>query len=166
MFASKGTLAFWMWVAGGRTVAKLAAMTSDGVVYGVDYSEGSVAASLTQNENSVKAGRVFIKKAAVSNLPFPDDTFDLVTEVETHYYWPDLANDMKEIQRVLKPGGKLVIIAEMYKGGKYDHLKWPAMWLLRSAHLSAKQAEAESQFVSVRRRVADALAGITQYRPD
>ena len=30
----------------------------------------------------------------------------------------------------------MAVIAEMYKGGKYDRLKWPVMWLLRSAHLS------------------------------
>jgi SAM-dependent methyltransferase len=34
--------------------------------------------------------------------------------------WPDLVNDMQEILRVLKPGGKLAIIGSVYKGGKYD----------------------------------------------
>jgi hypothetical protein len=28
--------------------------------------------------------------------------------------------DVQEIQRVLKPGGTFVLIAEAYKGGKYD----------------------------------------------
>jgi hypothetical protein len=51
-------------------------------------------------------------------------------------YWPDLEGDMREILRVLRPARKWVVIAEMYKGGKYDWLKWPAMWLLRSSHLS------------------------------
>jgi SAM-dependent methyltransferase len=46
--------------------------------------------------------------------------FDLVTAVETHYFWPDLTADMHEIQRVLKPGGTFLLIAEAYKGGKYD----------------------------------------------
>jgi SAM-dependent methyltransferase len=46
--------------------------------------------------------------------------FDLVTAVETHYYWPDLNADMREVRRVLKPGAALIIIAEAYKGGKYD----------------------------------------------
>lgn len=41
---------------------------------------------------------------------------DLVTAVETHYYWPDLPADLREILRVLKPGGVIVIIAEAYKG--------------------------------------------------
>lgn len=121
---------------GGRTIEKLAASAPGGTVWGVDYADGSVTASREHNEQLIKAGRADIQKAPVSHLPFPDNKFDLVTAVETQYYWPDLPGDMREILRVLKPGGKLVIIAETYKGGKYDTLKWPVMWLLRSSHLS------------------------------
>ncbi|HET7871897.1 MAG TPA: hypothetical protein VFL42_05255, partial [Terriglobales bacterium] len=39
-----------------------------------------------------------------------------VTAVETHFWWPDLPADMREILRVLKPTGKLIIVAEVYKG--------------------------------------------------
>lgn len=124
---------------GGKTLNKLAASAIDGMVYGVDYSEGSVAASSSHNLALIVAGRVVIEKASVSQLPFPASKFDLVTAIETQYYWPNLVEDMREILRVLKPGGKLVVIAEMYKGGKYDKLKWPVMWLLRSSHLSVKE---------------------------
>lgn len=121
---------------GGRTIQKLAAVTTGGMVFGVDYAEGSVATSRAYNAQLIKAGRVVVEKASVSHLPFPDNTFDLVTAIETQYYWPDLEGDMREILRVLKPEGRLVIIAEMYKGGRYDLVKWPVMWLLRSSHLS------------------------------
>lgn len=121
---------------GGRTVEKLAAIATGGTVYGIDYAEGSAAASRAHNRQLIKSGRVVIEKASVSQLPFPDNKFDLVTAIETQYYWPNLPQDMREILRVLKPGGKLVVIAETYKGGKYDNLKWPVMWLLRSSHLS------------------------------
>jgi ubiquinone/menaquinone biosynthesis C-methylase UbiE len=107
---------------GGRTVARLAAAATEGKVYGIDYSEESVAASQRTNRQAIEEGRVEILHASVSRLPFPDQMFDLVTAVETHYYWPDLNADLKEILRVLKPGGALVLIAEAYKGGKYDRL--------------------------------------------
>jgi ubiquinone/menaquinone biosynthesis C-methylase UbiE len=123
---------------GGRTIEKLAAMAPHGSVYGIDYADGSIAVSCEHNTSFISAGRVVIQKASVSQLPFVDNTFDLATAIETQYYWPDLEGDMREILRVLKPGGKLVIIAEMYKGGRYDWLKWPVMWLLRSAHLGVK----------------------------
>jgi len=121
---------------GGRTIEKLAHLAQGGVVYGVDYADGSVAESREHNAELIHAGRVVIQKASVSQLPFPPNTFDLVTAIETQYYWPDLAGDMREVLRVLKPAGKLVVIAETYKDGKYDWLKWPVMWLLRSSHLS------------------------------
>lgn len=124
---------------GGRTIQKLAALAPDGTVYGVDYAKGSVAASRAKNAEFIKAGRVQIYPASVSRLPFPDHQFDLVTAVETQYYWPDLPNDMREIRRVLKPGGTLLIIAETYKGGRYDWLKGPVMKALRSTFLSIKE---------------------------
>ena len=101
---------------GGKTVSKLAAMATEGKVYGVDFSEESVAVSKKTNARSIEMGRVEIQHASVSQLPFSDGTFDLVTAVETHFWWPDLPGDTREIFRVLKAGGKLVLIAEIYKG--------------------------------------------------
>ncbi len=104
---------------GGRTISKLAAMASGGKIHGIDYSEASVAAARKTNRRFIDAGRVEIQQASVSKLPFADNTFDLVTAIETHLFWPDLPNDFGEIFRVLQPGGKLLIVAEIYKGGKH-----------------------------------------------
>lgn len=122
---------------GGRTIQKLASVTGAGLVCGVDYASGSVAVSQRKNAELIKRGLVEVHEASVSQLPFADASFDLATAVETQYYWPDLVNDMKEVRRVLKPGGRLVIIAETYKGGRLDPLKAPVMKLLKSSHLSA-----------------------------
>ena len=121
---------------GGRTIQKLAAMASEGNVYGVDYARGSVAASRKKNAELIKSGRVDIRQAAVSQLPFSTDSFDLVTAVETQYYWPELANDMREVLRVLKPGGTLIVIAESYRNGAYSAIQRPVMKLLKSTNLS------------------------------
>jgi ubiquinone/menaquinone biosynthesis C-methylase UbiE len=67
----------------------LAATATDGNVYGVDYSEESVAASQRTNAHGIETGRVEIRLGSVSQLPFSDDMFDLVTAVETHFWWPD-----------------------------------------------------------------------------
>jgi SAM-dependent methyltransferase len=124
---------------GGRAIQKMAAIATEGMLYGVDYARGSVAASRGKNAQLIKAGRVEIRRASVSKLPFPDDKFALVTAVETQYYWPDPIDDMREILRVLKPGGTLIIIAESYKGGRYDKLQRPAMKLLKSTYLSVDE---------------------------
>ena len=101
---------------GGKTLSKLAESATQGKVYGVDYSEESVAASKRTNARWVDMGRVEVRHGSVSQLPFGDRMFDLVTAVETHFWWPNLPADMREIFRVLKAGGKLIVIAEVYKG--------------------------------------------------
>jgi ubiquinone/menaquinone biosynthesis C-methylase UbiE len=103
---------------GGKTVSKLAALASQGKVYGIDYSRESVVVARKTNKKWIGAGRVEIIEASVSQLPFPENTFDLVTAVETHFWWPDLPSAMHEIFRVLKPGGTLAIVAEVYKGAQ------------------------------------------------
>ena len=120
---------------GGRTIEKLAALAGKGMIYGIDYANGSVAASRAKNARLIQAGRVEITKASVSQLPLPDNKFDLVTAVETQYYWPDLTKDMREILRVLKPGGTLIVIAESYKKGAHNNLQRPVMKFLRSSNL-------------------------------
>jgi SAM-dependent methyltransferase len=119
---------------GGRTIEKLAKMAT--LVYGIDYASGSVAASRAHNKWVIAEGRVFIERASVSRLPFTNDFFELVTAVETQYYWPDVVNDMREIMRVLKPGGRLIVVAESYRGGRHDWLLGPVMRLIGSHRLS------------------------------
>lgn len=101
---------------GGRTVSKLAAIATQGKVYGVDYSEESVAATKRTNARWIDLGRVEVLLGSVSQLPFPNNMFDLVTAVETHFWWPNLPADTREVFRVLNPGGTLILIAEIYKG--------------------------------------------------
>ncbi len=101
---------------GGRTVSKLAGIATRGKVYGMDFSEESVAATKRTNAQWIDLGRVEIRHGSVSQLPFANGIFDLVTAVETHFWWADLPGDMREVLRVLKPGGTLIVIAEAYKG--------------------------------------------------
>ena len=111
---------------GGGTVNKLAQIATKGRIYGIDYSEESIRISRKTNKDLITKGCVQIQQGSVSVLPFNENMFDLVTAVETHYFWPDLTTDLKEVMRVLKPGGMLLILGGEYKGGKYDkrNEKW------------------------------------------
>lgn len=124
---------------GGRTIHKMGARATEGRVVGVDYSVGSVEASRATNAALIREGRCEIRQASVSRLPFEDASFDLVTAVETHYYWPDLPGDAGEILRVLKPGGALLVVAESYRGARYDFAQGMVMTALGAARLSADE---------------------------
>jgi ubiquinone/menaquinone biosynthesis C-methylase UbiE len=109
---------------GGQTVNKLADRASQGKITGIDFSAESVTIATKINQNWIDQGRVEIRQGEVSRLPFPDGVFDLVTAVETHFWWPDLPGDTREVLRVTKPGGKFVIIAEVYKGSEAPTAKY------------------------------------------
>jgi ubiquinone/menaquinone biosynthesis C-methylase UbiE len=97
-------------------------MASDGLVYAIDHASGSVAASSARNAELIKQGRVRIQRASVSELPFPDNQFDLVTAMRRNTTGPTCQTTCARFC-VLKPGGQLVVIAEYYKGGKYQPCK-------------------------------------------
>ena len=117
-------------------VRRLVTLVPEGNVVGLDYSAASVAVSRETNAKEIAAGRVRIEQGSVAALPFPDRTFDIVTAVETHYYWPDLPANVGEILRVLKPGGTFALIAETYRGGPFRLVYGIVMPLLGAAFLS------------------------------
>ena len=108
---------------GGQTVSKLCNKVGNGKVCGIDYSELCVKKSRKLNSKNILCEKAIIKQAPVSALPFEDNCFDVVTAVETFYFWPDKQNDLKEVLRVLKTGGKLLMIFEMLKSDA-DPFKW------------------------------------------
>ena len=96
---------------GGVNVKRFLKMTEN-KVYGIDYSELAVERSIKLNKSAVDEGKCEIIKGSVSNLPFNDNSFDIVTGFETVYFWPDFVNDLKEVLRVLKDDGVIFIANE------------------------------------------------------
>ena len=104
---------------GGGTVKILAQTARRGKIYGVDHSEDVLLTAHQVNRALIEQGRVELKHGSVSDLPFADDMFDLVTAFETTIFWPNLVNDLREVRRVLKPGGTLLIANEAYADARF-----------------------------------------------
>ena len=100
---------------GGFTIRRLLKRSQDAKVYGIDISEESVAKAKKVNAD-VLDKQVFVTLGSAEKLPYEDGKFDLVTAVETVYFWPNLPNCLKEVRRVLKPGGKFAIMVEVIDG--------------------------------------------------
>jgi SAM-dependent methyltransferase len=109
---------------GGRTIGRLLAASAAARVYGLDYSEESVWLARHANARAVDAGRALIRQGSVSHLPYAAGRFQLVTAVETHFFWPNLAGDVCEVLRVMAPGGRFALIAETYAGSHAALGRW------------------------------------------
>lgn len=96
----------------GANIKKLLTKCPRGMVKGIDYSEISVEKSRKVNAKAISAGCCEVIQASVAELPFEDNTFDLVTAFETIYFWPGLIDCFREVYRVIKPGGTFFICNE------------------------------------------------------
>lgn len=95
----------------------------EGIVKGIDYSPVSVEKSKKVNEAAIAVGRCTVLQGSVANMIFAGDWFDAVTAFETVYFWPDLPQCFREVYRVLKPGGTLLICNES-NGDTDKDKKW------------------------------------------
>ena len=71
---------------GGATLKRLLKRSKAAQVYCIDISEESVAKAKKVNAK-VLDKQVFVTEGSAEKLPYEDNKFDLVTAVETVYFW-------------------------------------------------------------------------------
>jgi len=99
---------------GGMLISLLNDRFGNAEIYGIDISEESVEMAKIVNSEIVGNGRCHITLDSVSDIPFKDGSFDLVTAFETYFFWPDLDNDLEEAAFKVRKGGYIVIVSETY----------------------------------------------------
>ncbi len=75
-------------------------------VFGIDYSEKMVELAENFNEFEIATGKLKLKLASSSNIPFTYNKFDKIFCNNVIYLWENPSYHLQEIYRVLKPGGK------------------------------------------------------------
>jgi len=92
-------------------------------IAGLDYSEEMVNLASSINKNLIKSGKAEFKQGNVSSIPWENDEFSVVVGIETFFFLPRPVASLKEIYRVLAPGGRLVIEMSYNKDDGLDHTK-------------------------------------------
>lgn len=75
-------------------------------ITGIDLSHEMVFQAFKNNTALFESGSMKVKVGSSENLPFEDNSFDKVFCVNVIYFWETPELHLREIYRVLKPGGK------------------------------------------------------------
>ncbi|MEO1059264.1 MAG: class I SAM-dependent methyltransferase [Actinomycetota bacterium] len=95
----------------GRTLATLLAAGHD--VIGVDPSTTMVSQASRRNRQAIAAGRAQVVHSNGRTIPLPDGSVDAALTTHTVYFMPDLATTVTEVLRVLRPGGRFIIVCHV-----------------------------------------------------
>ncbi|WP_157995696.1 class I SAM-dependent methyltransferase [Thermomonospora amylolytica] len=93
----------------GALVRLLAERTRAARILGVDPSGEMRAAAAKLNRAAVAAGRVDLRTGTAADTGLPDQSADVVVSVNNVAIWPDLNAGLRELHRVLRPGGTLLV---------------------------------------------------------
>ena len=84
---------------------------------GIDLTEAAIELARSRFEISGLSGE--FRVADAENLDFADDSFDRVYSHGVLHHTPDTARAIREIHRVLKPGGRAIVM--LYHRGSYNY---------------------------------------------
>ena len=107
--------------AGGRLTRHLARKVPAGKVTGLDHSPEMIQLAIKVNHDLVEQRKMKFVHGSVAEMPFDDNSFNLVTAAETVQFWPSLPGDFAEVRRVLVDGGLFLI---MNRYPPEDNEKW------------------------------------------
>ena len=103
----------------GGLSRKLARIVTEGEVVGIDISEGYIG-KLNRSKERDKSGEyknLVFSLGSAEDIPYPNSYFDHAVCSESFGFWSEPEKGLKEIRRVLQPGGKLYVI-NSYKGAQ------------------------------------------------
>ncbi|HEV8588379.1 MAG TPA: class I SAM-dependent methyltransferase [Pyrinomonadaceae bacterium] len=110
---------------------------------GVDLTEAAI--ELARNNLKTRDLRGEFRVADAENLDFPDESFDLVYSHGVLHHTPDIVAAVGEVHRVLKPGGRAIVM--LYHRGSYNYRI--GIRILRRAGASLLKSESGIRLVHV-----------------
>jgi ubiquinone/menaquinone biosynthesis C-methylase UbiE len=90
----------------GKLFEKLFSKANNLKISGLDFSSNMVKVAKANNPSTIASGNLDLRFGSSDKIPFADNSFDKVFCINVIYFWEQPADHLKEIYRVLKPGGK------------------------------------------------------------
>jgi arsenite methyltransferase len=121
----------------GLLAAEMAAQVGPaGRVVGLDLSDSMLALSRQRRSDLATNRCLRFLKADAARLPFADGTFDVAVSTQVYEYVPDVPAGLAEVYRVLRPGGRVLILDT-----DWDSIVWAAGDQARMQRLLAAWAD-------------------------
>ncbi len=103
----------------GKEVLEVGCGRGGGASYMARYLRPRRVAAVDLNATAIRFDQGFYKDqenlefltADAQDLPFPVGSFDAVVNVESSHHYPDMRRFLREVKRVLRPGGHLLMAA-------------------------------------------------------
>lgn len=121
----------------GWAARRMAGMVPNGRVWGIDISDEMIKRARDCPQNSPQ---VNFQVGSADALPFSESQFDKVFSCESFYYCPDLERALREVQRVLAPGGTFYCLVNLFKENPYTHI-WVELLGVKAHLLGAREYE-------------------------
>ena len=96
----------------GVASAALATRAIRGLVVGVDHSQAMIGQARRRNRAAIRAGRVRLIHMPVESLSISDRPFNAALAVNTVGMWPDPTARLRELGRLLRPGGRIALVSQ------------------------------------------------------
>jgi ubiquinone/menaquinone biosynthesis C-methylase UbiE len=113
----------------------LARRVTEGGVAGMDVSDEMIHRA---EASSAGVPNVSFMMGSVEAIPQPDSRFSRVISVESAYYWPQPEAGLRDIHRVLRPGGSFWMLINYYRDNPYCH-QWAQHYAIPTHLLSADE---------------------------
>lgn len=105
---------------GGKFINYLYRNSHSSTLYGLDHSEEMIKLARKVNRKGVETGRVKFITSSADDIPLEENVANVVTAFETVQFWTETEKSFNEVRRVLKDGGKFIIINRYpEKGSKW-----------------------------------------------
>lgn len=103
---------------GADAARVLDALGPAGAYLGVDASEVMVRQANRRNRAAIAdGGALFLHRDISDGLPLEAGSIDFALSINCAQFWPDLASGLREMERVVKSGGRVVVAVQPMRRG-------------------------------------------------
>jgi ubiquinone/menaquinone biosynthesis C-methylase UbiE len=93
----------------GLGIERAASLATRGRVAGVDFSQTMLEQATRCNAAAIDEGLVELCLGDATALLYPENTFHKAFATNVIYFWRDPLANLRELHRVMKPGGRLAL---------------------------------------------------------